>query len=106
MTGRFRFTIFFAAAALCFAQSERGNITGVVTDATNAAIPNAPVKVTNLGTNALTQVVASASGEYNAANLGVGTYRVEVSMTGFQSAIVDHVIVSAGSTVRVDVRLQ
>ena len=96
----------FSAAALCFAQSERGNITGVVTDASNAAVPNAPVKIVNMGTNAAISVVASSSGEYSAANLGPGTYRLEVSTPGFQSAIVDNVTLTAGATARVDVRLQ
>src|SRR4051794_20201168 len=94
--------IFFSAAALCLAQSERGNITGVVTDASSAAVPNAPVKVVNMGTNAATSVVASSSGEYSAANLGPGTYRLEVSTPGFQSAVVDNITLSAGATVRVD----
>jgi hypothetical protein len=91
---------------LSFAQSERGNITGLVTDASNAAVANAPVKVINMGTNATTSVVASSSGEYNAANLGPGTYRLEVAQAGFQTAIVDNIVLTAGATVRADVRLQ
>ncbi len=106
MTIRLPFLVFFAAATLCIAQSERGSITGVVTDASNSAIPNAPVKVVNKGTNAATNVSASSSGEYSAANLGPGTYRLEVSVPGFQSAVVDGITLSAGATVRVDVKLQ
>ena len=108
MTLRASLVVFFAAAALCFAQSERGAITGVVTDATNAAVPNAPVKVINTGTNAVTSVVASSSGEYSAANLPPGTYRLEVTpCTGFQSAVVETTCtLTAGATVRADVRLQ
>ncbi len=106
MTIRPSFLVFFAAAALCLAQSERGNITGVVTDASNGAVPNAPVKLVNVGTNAATEVMASSSGEYSVANLGPGTYRLEVTKPGFQSAIVDNIILTAGATARVDVRLQ
>jgi len=91
---------------LCLAQSERGNITGLVTDASKAAVPNVPVKVVNLGTNAVIQVVSSSLGEYSAANLAPGAYKVEVSTPGFQSAIVDNVAVTPGGTVRVDVLLQ
>ena len=58
------------------------------------------------GTNAATSVTSSASGEYSAANLAPGTYRLEVSQPGFQSAIVDGVTLTAGATVRADVRLQ
>jgi len=46
------------------------------------------------------------SGEYSAANLGPGTYRLEVAMAGFQTEIVDNIVLTAGATVRVDVRLQ
>lgn len=102
-----RGTVFlFAAASLLLAQSERGNITGVVTDATNAAVPNAPVKIVNVGTNAAVTVSASNSGEYSAANLAPGTYRLQVSLQGFQTAAVDKINLTAGATVRVDVRLE
>jgi hypothetical protein len=106
MTFRIRCLAFLAAAALCFAQSERGGITGVVTDSSNAAVPNAPVKVINLATNAVTQVLTSALGEYSAANLAPGIYRVAVTTTGFQSAVLDNIILAAGATVRADVQLQ
>src|SRR5436305_15303710 len=85
-------TTFLVAAVCCFAQSERGNITGVLTDPANAAIPGASVRVINMGTNAVTRVITSSLGEYSAANLGPGTYRVEASAGGFQSAIVQSVV--------------
>ena len=59
-----------------------------------------------MGTSATTSVVASSSGEYSAANLAPGTYRLEVATSGFQTAIVDKITLTAGATVRVDVRLQ
>ena len=106
MTIRPSLVVFFAAATLCLAQSERGNITGVVTDASNAAVPGVPVKIVNVGTNAATNVVSTTSGEYSVANLGPGTYRLEVSKQGFQSEIVDNITLTAGATARVDVQLK
>jgi len=100
------FLIFFLATALCLAQSERGGIAGVVTDSSNAAVPNAPVDVINIATSAVTRVTASASGEYSAPNLNPATYRVEVRTPGFQTTIIDSIIVAAGATARVDVQLQ
>jgi hypothetical protein len=90
MTIRPSFVVFFATAALCLAQSERGSITGVVTDASNAAVPGAPVKVVNMGTSAATTVMSTTAGEYSVANLGPGTYRVEVTKSGFQSSLVEY----------------
>ena len=94
-----------ATAAPCFAQSERGSITGVVTDTTKAAVPGVSVKVVNTATNATTNVVSSESGDYSAANLPPGSYRVEASIEGFKSTVVEGIMLTAGATARVDVSL-
>ena len=98
--------VFLAAATLCIAQSERGTITGVVTDASAAVVPAAPVKVVNTATNATSTLTTTSTGEYSAASLEPGVYRIEVAMTGFQTAIIDGVTLTTGGTVRADVRLQ
>src|SRR5436190_1275154 len=84
MAIRRSFVILLAAAALavpavCLAQSERGSITGVVQDTSKAAIPGVSVKVINTATNAATDVVSSESGDYSAANLPPGPYRIEAA---------------------------
>ncbi len=58
-------------ATLCFAQSERGNITGLVTDPSNAVVPNAPVRVINTGTNAATEMTTSSGGDFNVGRSGI-----------------------------------
>ena len=102
--------IILATAALAsptpsYAQSERGSITGVVQDTTKGAIPGVAVNVINTATNATTTVVSSESGAYNAANLPPGPYRIEASLTGFRTAKVDGIRLTAGATQRVDVVL-
>lgn len=94
-----------AVPAVSFAQTERGSITGVVLDTTKAAVPGVSVKVVNTGTNATTTVISSESGSYSAANLPPGTYRVEASLQGFQTSIVEGITVTAGASARVDVGL-
>jgi hypothetical protein len=98
-------TVVLAWPTLCFAQSERGSITGVVVDTTKAGVPGVSVKVINTATNATANVVSSDSGAYSAANLAPGTYRLEASLQGFQSAIVESIRLTAGATARVDVTL-
>src|SRR6185295_17609254 len=92
-------------AVPCLAQSERGSITGVVTDSSKGAIPGVSVKVINTGTNVTVNLVTSASGDYSAPNLSPGTYRVEASIQGFKATNVDGIAVTAGATARVDVML-
>ncbi len=89
-----------------FAQNERGNITGIVTDPTGAAIAGAEITAVHLATNATTKASASASGEYNLANLQIGAYRLEASSTGFKRVLQNNVNVNAGSTIRLDFQLQ
>ncbi len=89
-----------------FAQSERGNITGALTDPSGAAVVGAQMSIVQTSTNAIAHATTSSSGEYNAANLLPDTYRIEVSAPGFKRFVQQNVIVSAGSTVRVNATLQ
>src|SRR5207249_1768280 len=63
------------------------------------------VKVINTATNATTDVVSSESGDYSAANLPPGPYRIEASLTGFRSAKLEGIRLTAGTTARVDITL-
>jgi hypothetical protein len=98
-------TVALLTPALSFAQSERGSITGVVQDTSKAGIPGVAVNVINTATNATTTVVSSESGAYSATNLPPGPYRIEASLTGFRSAKVDGIRLTAGATARADVIL-
>jgi hypothetical protein len=98
--------VFSIVLASAFAQSERGNITGVVTDSTGAPIASAPVSITNQATNAIERVTTTNTGEYNAPNLTPGNYTVEVSAPGFRSFIERNLVLTAGATMRADAQLQ
>jgi hypothetical protein len=88
------------------AQSERGNITGTVTDPSGAAIAGAQLTITHRDTNATSQATASATGEYNVPNLLPGVYKVEITSTGFKRFLQQNITVNAGVTVRIDAALQ
>jgi len=98
-------TIALAAASLC-AQSERGNITGIVTDQSGAAVAGAQLTLTQRDTNAVTRAISTISGEYNLPNLLPGGYRLEISASGFKRFLQQNITLSAGNTVRVDATLQ
>jgi hypothetical protein len=94
-----------AFAVPCLAQSERGSVTGVVQDGTKGILPGVALKVVNDATNTAVTVFTSESGAYSAVNLPPGTYRIEATLSGFQTAKVDGIQVAAGSTARIDVTM-
>jgi hypothetical protein len=91
---------------LLFAQSERGNITGVVTDATGAVVPNVTVVITNTATNIPETVTTTSSGEYNAPNLSPGAYQISIAAAGFKRFTEAGITLTAGSTARIDAKLE
>ena len=99
-------TALAALPVLIFAQSERGNITGIVTDPSGAAVPGSELLAIHVATNATAKTVASTSGEYNFPNLLPGGYRIEITASGFKRYVQQNLTVSAGGTIRIDVVLQ
>lgn len=73
----------FFAAGLLTAQEVTGNIYGLVTDSTGAAVPDAVVTVraTSLGQERV--VTTNSAGVYSATLLPVGAYSVTVEAKGF-----------------------
>src|SRR5689334_6490648 len=101
-----RFAFFFLFSAVCWAQGDRGNITGTITDAGGAAVPGAAVKVTNPDTG-LTQSTSTANdGTFNIPYLPVGRYSVSAEKSGFRTAEQAGVSVQVSNTTRVDLQLQ
>ena len=94
------------SCALLFAQSERGNITGVVTDSTGAVVPNVSVVITNQRPISRRRVTTTSAGEYNAPNLSPGAYQIVIAAAGFKRFIEDGVTLTAGSTARIDAKLE
>jgi len=67
------------------AQDFRATITGQVSDAAKASIPNANVKATNRDSNEVTDTRSNASGYYTLPYLNPGVYTIEVSAQGFKT---------------------
>ncbi|MBL8215630.1 MAG: TonB-dependent receptor [Bryobacterales bacterium] len=99
-------TCLLVSSFAVWAQSERGNITGIVSDPSGAAVAGATLTITQRDTNATVTLTSTAAGEYNAANLLPGGYRMEITASGFKRFVQQNLVVSAGSTVRVDAVLQ
>jgi hypothetical protein len=92
-------------ASLALAQVRSSAITGTITDATGAVVPNAAVVITNQDTNVTLQATSNGAGEYVVPYLAAGRYSVEVKATGFQTYRRTDVTMGTATTVRVDVNL-
>jgi len=85
---------------------DRGSITGIVTDASGAIVPEAVVKVTNVARGDSIEVKTSSAGIYSAQNLIAGIYTVSVTVAGFRTSNVTGVEVRVGEVARTNVQLQ
>src|SRR5215510_3460649 len=98
------FALFCAVAAA--GQSNRGGISGTVTDANGAVVAGATVTITNLGTNQIIKLTTSEAGAYSASSLEPVTYRVTVEAPGFKKAVAESVKVDTASTSAVNFSLE
>lgn len=87
------------------AQTDRGTITGRVTDPSGAVIPGAEIAATNVDTRAVSRTVSNELGLYTILNLPIGTYNLEFKVKGFKTFTQDGVSVSIGQVVRLDANL-
>ena len=96
----------FSATPMAYSQSVEGQqITGLVTDPTGAAVPNAEVTVTNDATKLSRVVHTNGDGNYDALNLPVGTYTISTTLAGFKKSVITGVNVDIGGKPSVDVTL-
>ena len=95
-----------AISGATFGQAVYGSIFGTVTDSSGAAVPNATVTITNIGTNVSETTRTNGSGNYNQTRLIPGTYRVRVEAPGFKAAVVETVVVNVDTASPANLTLQ
>src|SRR5579871_3456830 len=83
-----------------------GSITGTVTDATGAVIPNAPVAIKNQATGEERSTKTDDAGIYLVPSLPVGKYRVEVKANGMQPMAATDLDVQVATVSRQDFELK
>src|SRR5437899_11779792 len=86
-------------------QTLYGSLTGNVTDASGAAVPNAKVDVLNVGTAILKTTQTDERGSYLFNDLQPGAYKVTISARAFSSRAVEGVTISQNTTLRLDTSL-
>ena len=94
------------AAPFAAGQATNGSITGLITDASNAAVPNATITVTNAGTGISRSVTTNDSGSYTIGALIPGTYEVKVGNEGFKTKVQSKVLLETGALLKIDLQLE
>src|SRR5262244_318431 len=88
-----------------FAQTDRGTITGAVSDASGAVIPGVTIEAKNAQTGAVYQAGTSETGNYTLAQLPAGTYEVSAGLPGFKKFVRSGMMVSVATVLRIDITL-
>src|SRR2546425_12305553 len=93
----------FLSVVTGFPQSDRGTITGTVSDTTGAVIPGVAIEAKNVQTGAVYQAGSSETGNFTLAQLPAGTYELSATLPGFKRFVRPGVIVSVATVLRIDV---
>ena len=109
-----RLPVFVAAAFFAFSLSLSsfaqtsgvGTITGTVTDASGAAVPNASVVITNADTGVARTLTTNSAGEYTAPFLKPGRYEVLIGGGTFSKVARRNLVLTVGQVLSIDATLQ
>jgi iron complex outermembrane recepter protein len=101
------FVFFFLVSLLgslpAFAQSAA--VTGEVADPSGAVLPKAKVSLTNSKTNTVQRTTTNSAGAYSLQSVPAGTYKLAVEAAGFKRYEQTAVVVPAGQSVTLNVKL-
>jgi len=92
-------------AAAGFAQTDRGTITGTISDPAGAVVANATIDAKS-ESGATFQAGSSTTGNYTLAQLPAGSYELSVTVPGFKKAVRPGIVVNVATTVRADFTLE
>src|SRR5438094_6192863 len=96
--------LLFSPAVL--AQTDRGTLTGTVSDPSGAVIPGVSIEAKNVQTGATYQAGSSETGNYTLTQLPAGTYELSATLPGFKRFVRENIIVSVATVLRIDVTLE
>src|ERR1700733_1953826 len=98
--------LFFAMSLPGLAQSTAGRVLGSVSDPSGAAVTGASVIATDVERGTSRTLTTDQAGEYVAADLAPGTYKIHVEAKGFKSVERPNVVIEVATDVRADFALQ
>jgi hypothetical protein len=93
------------STGLCLGQSQNGTVSGVVTDATGAAVPNATVTLISVGTGTKRIATTTGAGAYDIEGVSPQDYKATVTAPGFGTTTTSVFNVSVGSANTINAKL-
>ncbi len=96
----------FVLAPAAFPQAFTANVTGLISDPVQAAVPSAVVKLLNRSTREARQTSTSAEGRYVFSQLLPGPYEITVEAPGFKSTTNTGITLTANQSAEVHMTLQ
>src|ERR1700730_14414093 len=103
----------FAAVLLGFlfslparAQVAGANLSGIVTDESGGAVPDATIVIKSIAMGTVRQVKSNSDGFYSAPDLLAGDYQIEASAKGFSTVALEDVTLTVGSERAIDFTLK
>jgi len=94
--------LILVGASSAYAQIDTGSILGTISDSSGARINGATVTLVNEGTNATLATTSGEDGGYKFTPVRIGSYKLTVTMQGFQTATTHGVRVNVGENVVTD----
>jgi hypothetical protein len=89
-----------------YAQINRANLNGTVTDPSGARVSNAKVGLVQADTGLIRETITGSSGVYSISSLPVGRYNVTISREGFRTYVQNGIELFVGQTRTIDAQLQ
>jgi hypothetical protein len=99
------FLFSFACCGLAHAQST-ASLNGTITDPAGAVVPNAKVSATNQATGVESDTQTDGAGAYLFPSLQIGIYRLEVTVTNFQTAVISNLKLDVATSVTQNVQVR
>jgi hypothetical protein len=97
--------LFTSSPIPTYGQTEAGILEGIIEDQAGARVPGATIQAVSTSTSQKTRAVSDSEGNYRLAGLPFGSYRVEVSLTGFSAKLFEAVQIEPGSPTRLNITL-
>ncbi len=80
-------------------------VSGTVQDSSGAVVANAPVTLTNVGTNISKSIHTGSDGSYLFTLVPIGTYQLTVQQSGFRKYVRDGIILNVNQNAKVNITL-